>query len=61
MLGERADRTAMKIAFERDPRAKMVKPPGRCYGIGEMVEQPCATEVPPVTTKVYEGVLDSNQ
>ena len=62
VLGSREDRCLHdKILFERDPRAKKTKPPGRCYGIGEMVEQPPATEAPPAAAKVYDGVLDDHQ
>lgn len=61
ILGSREERTPEKIKFENDPRVKKVKPPGRCYGIGEMVKQPCATEAPPAAAKVYEGQLDEHQ
>ena len=61
VLGSRDERTPEKIFFEQDPCVKKVKPPGRCYGIGEMVEQPCATEAPPAASKVYDGELNEHQ
>ena len=61
VLGSRDERTPEKIFFEQDPHVKKVKPPGRCYGIGEMVEQPCATEAPPAASKVYDGELNKHQ
>ncbi|KAJ3553559.1 hypothetical protein NM688_g3547 [Phlebia brevispora] len=61
ILGERPDRTADQVRFERSRRARCVRKNDRAYGIGEMVQQTRRVEAPAAAAKVYNGELDEDQ
>ena len=61
IMGERHQRDAQGIWYEKQPRAESVKVGQHCYGFSSMVEKPRSSEGPPASMKTVDNCLDETQ